>query len=95
MILAVLLFVIIKACFLIPHVIPTSDTQKAAAMKTIALLAAAQLASAHFGIEYPEWRANTLSEDNPQYSQWTNPCKSPFPPLPLSPHPPAQDSSPK
>lgn len=60
--------------------IPTSDTQKAATMKTIALLAAAQLASAHFGIEYPEWRANTLSEDNPQYSQWTYPCKSPFPP---------------
>lgn len=30
-------------------------------MKPIALLVAAQLASAHFGVEYPEWRANLKS----------------------------------
>ncbi|KAK3329226.1 hypothetical protein B0H66DRAFT_609953 [Apodospora peruviana] len=39
----------------------------------VALLAAAQLATAHFGIEYPEWRANTLS-GNTNYSQWVWPC---------------------
>ncbi|KAK0735135.1 hypothetical protein B0T26DRAFT_633024 [Lasiosphaeria miniovina] len=35
--------------------------------------AGAQLASAHFGIEYPTWRANTLSSST-NYSQWTQPC---------------------
>ncbi|KAK4151619.1 hypothetical protein C8A00DRAFT_35712 [Chaetomidium leptoderma] len=41
----------------------------------ILLLAAASLADAHFGIEYPPMRANTLgSSKNTTYSQWTNPC---------------------
>ncbi|KAK3299846.1 uncharacterized protein B0H64DRAFT_437061 [Chaetomium fimeti] len=39
------------------------------------LLMAASLAEAHFGIEYPPMRANTLgSQQNTTYSQWTNPC---------------------
>jgi hypothetical protein len=39
------------------------------------LLAAAGLAQAHFGIEYPPMRANTLgSSQNTTYSQWINPC---------------------
>lgn len=45
-------------------------------MKTIsiALLAAAQLATAHFGLEYPEWRVDTLKGEE-EYSQWVWPCK--------------------
>ena len=39
----------------------------------ITVLAAAQLVSAHFGIIYPEWRANTLMA-NSSYSQWNYPC---------------------
>ncbi|TLS27422.1 hypothetical protein PpBr36_04188 [Pyricularia pennisetigena] len=38
------------------------------------LTAALPLASAHFGLEYPSWRANTLAGDNENYSQWTYPC---------------------
>jgi len=44
------------------------------AIKTLAILAAAQLAAAHFAIEYPEWRADTLAEET-NYSQWDYPCK--------------------
>lgn len=54
---------------------------------TLLLTAAiAPLASAHFNLEYPVWRANTL-ESGTNYSQWNYPCKinpslSPqFPPL--------------
>lgn len=45
------------------------------------LLAASQLASAHFGLTYPEWRADTL-ENEDLYSQWTWPCES----LPTAKH---------
>ncbi|KAH6651280.1 hypothetical protein F5144DRAFT_481572 [Chaetomium tenue] len=39
------------------------------------LAAAAGLAQAHFGIEYPPMRYNTLgSQKNTTYSQWINPC---------------------
>ena len=42
----------------------------------VLLAAAAQMASAHFGLTYPPWRADTLSdEENSPYSQWTYPCK--------------------
>ncbi|KAK1958518.1 hypothetical protein LY78DRAFT_591926 [Colletotrichum sublineola] len=46
------------------------------ASKTLLLaLGAANLASAHFGLTYPTWRADTLSEENEKiYSQWTYPC---------------------
>lgn len=45
-------------------------------MKTasIAFLVAAQLATAHFGLEYPEWRVDTLKGEE-KYSQWVWPCK--------------------
>ncbi|KAI2614946.1 hypothetical protein GGR54DRAFT_642683 [Hypoxylon sp. NC1633] len=36
------------------------------------LVTGAQLASAHFSIEYPTWRADSLENQN--YSQWTYPC---------------------
>jgi len=52
------------------------------ALKTLALLAAAHLTQAHFGIEYPPMRADTLSASHEQgahYSQWTQPCTR-FPP---------------
>ncbi|KAJ1330914.1 DUF6595 domain-containing protein [Microdochium nivale] len=40
-----------------------------------AALAGAQIASAHFGIIYPPWRADTLSEAGEEvYSQWDRPC---------------------
>lgn len=39
-----------------------------------ALVAAAQLATAHFGIEYPEWRADTLMVEDGPYSQYDYPC---------------------
>ena len=42
------------------------------ALTALFLLAAAQLASAHFGLEYPQWRADTLK--NKTFSQWTYPC---------------------
>jgi hypothetical protein len=40
------------------------------------LLAGAQLANAHFGLTYPPWRADTLSEESEEigYSQWVWPC---------------------
>lgn len=60
----------------------------------LAVLAAAQLAAAHFGINYPAWRADTLSDEE-TYSQWEYPCMSSsfsismarlaLPPLLLSP----------
>jgi len=38
-------------------------------------LGAANLASAHFGLVFPTWRADTLSAVNEAiYSQWTYPC---------------------
>ncbi|CAP59795.1 uncharacterized protein PODANS_1_1270 [Podospora anserina S mat+] len=41
----------------------------------LALLASAQVATAHFGIEYPTWRDNTLgSASTSNYSQWEYPC---------------------
>ncbi|KAL0475603.1 hypothetical protein QR685DRAFT_513188 [Neurospora intermedia] len=41
---------------------------------TLLLTAAiAPLASAHFNLEYPVWRANTL-ESGTNYSQWNYPC---------------------
>ncbi|KAH9894678.1 hypothetical protein F4778DRAFT_747859 [Xylariomycetidae sp. FL2044] len=36
------------------------------------LVAAAPLSSAHFGLNYPEWRADSLT--NESYSQWEYPC---------------------
>jgi len=40
-------------------------------------LAAVQAVTAHFGIEYPQWRADTLSEEGEaKYSQWNYPCGS-------------------
>ncbi|GKT42995.1 uncharacterized protein ColSpa_03176 [Colletotrichum spaethianum] len=46
------------------------------ASKTLLVaLGAANLASAHFGLTYPSWRADTLTESNDTtYSQWTYPC---------------------
>lgn len=49
----------------------------------LAAAAVAPLASAHFGLEYPAWRADTLQSDT-NYSQWQYPC-TPFLPFPL-PH---------
>lgn len=43
------------------------------ALSTLLLLATAALTSAHFAIEYPPMRANTLNKTL-GYSQWTNPC---------------------
>ncbi|KAL7945210.1 hypothetical protein V8C42DRAFT_73121 [Trichoderma barbatum] len=38
-------------------------------------LAAVHTVTAHFGVVYPEWRADTLSEENEdKYSQWNYPC---------------------
>ncbi|KAH6608883.1 hypothetical protein Trco_002229 [Trichoderma cornu-damae] len=46
------------------------------ALKTLLLaLAASQAVHAHFGLVYPEWRADTLAEENEdKYSQWDYPC---------------------
>ncbi|OIW23826.1 hypothetical protein CONLIGDRAFT_111078 [Coniochaeta ligniaria NRRL 30616] len=44
------------------------------ALSTLALIVTAQLASAHFAIEYPEWRADSLTNDS--YSQYTWPSSS-------------------
>ncbi|KAI5467497.1 hypothetical protein BGZ63DRAFT_29220 [Mariannaea sp. PMI_226] len=45
------------------------------ATKVLIPLAMANFASAHFGLEFPEWRANSLSEDeNSPYSQYLFPC---------------------
>ncbi|RYP66736.1 hypothetical protein DL770_008754 [Monosporascus sp. CRB-9-2] len=39
------------------------------------LLAGAKVASAHFAITYPEWRADTLTEEEGSpYDQWVYPC---------------------
>ncbi|TFB02789.1 Uncharacterized protein CCMA1212_004993 [Trichoderma ghanense] len=48
------------------------------ALKSLLLgLAAIQAVTAHFAIEYPEWRADTLAEENEdKYSQWDYPCTS-------------------
>ncbi|TQS34249.1 hypothetical protein Golomagni_05375, partial [Golovinomyces magnicellulatus] len=44
-------------------------------MKSFVLLAAVQAVNAHFGLTYPEWRADTLSEEGElKYSQWEYPC---------------------
>ncbi|KAI1202874.1 hypothetical protein F5X97DRAFT_286007 [Nemania serpens] len=37
------------------------------------LFAAVELASAHFGVVYPAWRADSLAE-NTTFSQWNYPC---------------------
>ncbi|KAL2168329.1 hypothetical protein VTG60DRAFT_7373 [Thermothelomyces hinnuleus] len=45
------------------------------AIQTFLTLAIAGLAHAHFGIEYPPMRGDTLSSHaNETWSQWTNPC---------------------
>ncbi|KAM0253502.1 hypothetical protein ACHAP5_000531 [Fusarium lateritium] len=45
------------------------------AFKTLLGLATVQAVSAHFGLVFPTWRADTLSEENEEkYSQWTYPC---------------------
>ncbi|KAK3985066.1 hypothetical protein QBC44DRAFT_405686 [Cladorrhinum sp. PSN332] len=42
---------------------------------TLLFLATAQLATAHFGLEYPTWRDDTLGAGaNSNYSQWEWPC---------------------
>lgn len=47
--------------------------------KTLFALAAAQSVSAHFGLTFPAWRADTLAQ-SADYSQWTYPCKHTSPP---------------
>lgn len=49
------------------------------AFKSILLaLLASTAVNAHFKLAYPEWRADTLAEENEdKYSQWNNPCTSP------------------
>ncbi|KAH8905685.1 hypothetical protein BR93DRAFT_978856 [Coniochaeta sp. PMI_546] len=42
------------------------------ALSTLLLLVTAQLASAHFAVEYPAWRADSLTNDS--YNQYTWPC---------------------
>ncbi|KAJ9155848.1 hypothetical protein NKR19_g4394 [Coniochaeta hoffmannii] len=42
------------------------------ALSTLALLLTAQLATAHFGIEYPDWRGDSLNNDS--YNQYVWPC---------------------
>lgn len=70
------------------------------AIKNILLFAAG--AAAHFGLPYPEWRADTLNADEDSgYDQRAYPCKSPPflsyappPPLPLpSRNPPTSPST--
>ncbi|KAK6834350.1 hypothetical protein PG987_009044 [Apiospora arundinis] len=39
----------------------------------LVLLSALQFSAAHFSIEYPAWRADTLAE-NTTYDQWRYPC---------------------
>ena len=46
-----------------------------AIIRTVLALAAAQAVNAHYGLLYPEWRADTLNaEDDSELSQWTYPC---------------------
>ncbi|CAG9989754.1 unnamed protein product [Clonostachys byssicola] len=43
--------------------------------KTALALASAQIAAAHYGLVYPEWRADTLNApEDSTLSQWTYPC---------------------
>ncbi|KAK0391897.1 hypothetical protein NLU13_1395 [Sarocladium strictum] len=43
--------------------------------QTLLALVAAQAVSAHFGLDFPEWRGDTLSDDaNSDFSQWLYPC---------------------
>lgn len=52
------------------------------ASKSLFALVMANCAAAHFGLDFPEWRADTLAEENEEkYSQWTYPCM-----LKASPH---------
>lgn len=45
--------------------------------KTLLALAVAQVATAHFGLTYPEWRLDTLDlPEDSEYSQWIYPCTS-------------------
>ena len=53
------------------------NISKMMAFKSLLALATVQAVSAHFGLVFPAWRADTLSEENEErYSQWTYPCKS-------------------
>lgn len=46
------------------------------ASKTLVALGLANVVTAHFGLVFPEWRADTLSEEGEaKYSQWSYPCK--------------------
>lgn len=48
--------------------------------KLVLALACARVAVAHFGLTYPPWRFDTLSEaGEAKYSQWTYPCKWQWP----------------
>ena len=61
-----------------PHLPATTRTSiTTMALKTIiTALAAANVVFGHFGLTSPQWRADTLSEENEsKYSQWTYPCK--------------------
>lgn len=54
-------------------------------LTALLLLATAAVTNAHFGIEYPPMRGQTLgSAKNNSYSQWVQPCK-PSPTNPFSP----------
>lgn len=46
------------------------------AYKSLITLVAVQAVSAHFGLSYPEWRGDTLNEENEDlgYNQWLYPC---------------------
>lgn len=47
-------------------------------ISALAVLIAANLASAHFSVDYPEWRGDSLK--NVSYSQYVYPCKFPSSP---------------
>lgn len=55
---------------------PSLHRQTMAILSFLTVLTAAlPLANAHFGLEYPPWRFNTLAGDAPaSYSQWNYPC---------------------
>ncbi|TGJ82040.1 hypothetical protein E0Z10_g6712 [Xylaria hypoxylon] len=42
-------------------------------MRAVSLLAVVGLVSAHYAVEYPTWRADSLAE-NTTYSEWNYPC---------------------
>ncbi len=46
------------------------------AFTSFLLLAAAQLAAAHFQLQFPLWRADALAQ-NTSYSEWIYPCREP------------------